>query len=193
MKRYSSLLSLAFVIQTAICAAQSHKLTIIPESSILIKGNSNVNKFIFTYDQVIKPLSSTIKIEQHKNIIYLKNAAITMDVAAFHSGNRLMDRDYQHMMNYKTYPYIFIELHQIKPISEDNENLLAIMSLSIAGEKRLDTLNFSYNKSRDIYRCNTTHQLSLKDYKIKPLKKMMGLISLKDLLVIEIILYLKVD
>lgn len=189
------LLSILLLLFFQISFAQEYQLQLLPESSILIKGNSNVNKFTFTYEKSLKP-NSTINAEKNKNTVNLKNARIDAEVMAFSSGSNLMDRDYRNMINYRAFPYISIVIHQInflKTYNENNGTAEAIASISIAGEKRLDTLQFNYCKTKEIYRCNSSHQLSLRDYKIKPLKKMMGLISLKDVLAVEMILYLKID
>jgi len=193
---YGYLFSFIFFIPTVLCVGQEYGLNILPESSILIKGNSNVNKFTFTYEKSVKLNSNTIKAEQAKNVLTVKNAKLNAEVIAFSSGSNLMDRDYRNMMNYRTYPNISIALQQInflKNYSEDNGTAQALVNITIAGEKRSDTLQFTYSKSKGIYRCNSSHQLSLRDYKIKPLKKMMGLISLKDQLTIDMIIYVKVD
>lgn len=189
------LLSILLILFFQISFAQEYQLKLLPESSILIKGNSNVNKFTFTYEKSLKPYSS-ISVEKNRNALILKNARIDAEVTAFNSGSNMMDRDYRNMMNYRTFPYISIVIHQInflKIYNENNGTAEAVASISIAGEKRLDTLQFNYCKTKEIYRCNSSHQLSLRDYKIKPLKKMMGLISLKDVLAVEMILYLKID
>ncbi len=189
------LLSTLLLLFFQISFAQEYQLQLLPESSILIKGNSNVNKFTFTYEKPLKP-NSTINVEKNKSTLTLKNVKLDVEVIAFSSGSNLMDRDYRNMMNYRTFPYISIVIHQInflKTYNENNGTAEAIASISIAGEKRLDTLQFNYCKTKEIYRCNSSHQLSLRDYKIKPLKKMMGLISLKDVLAVEMILYLKID
>jgi len=189
------ILSVLFLLFIKIADTQEYQLQLLPESSILIKGNSNINKFTFTYEKSLKP-NSSINVEKSRNSITLKNARIDAEVVAFSSGSNLMDRDYRNMMNYRAFPYISIVIHQInflKTYNENNGTAEAIASISIAGEKRLDTLQFNYSKTKEIYRCNSSHQLSLRDYKIKPLKKMMGLISLKDVLAVEMILYLKID
>ncbi len=189
------LLSILLLLFIKLADAQEYQLQLLPESSILIKGNSNINKFTFTYEKSLKP-NSSINVEKSRNSLTLKNARIDAEVVAFSSGSNLMDRDYRNMMNYRAFPYISIVIHQINFLKTYNENTgtaEAIASISIAGEKRLDTLQFNYSKTKEIYRCNSLHQLSLRDYKIKPLKKMMGLISLKDILAVEMILYLKID
>lgn len=176
--------------------AQEYQLNILPESSILLKGNSNVNKFTFTYEKALKLGSSSVKTAQVKNVLSIKNAKLDAEVSAFSSGSNLMDRDYRNMMNYRIHPNISIAFQQInfaRNYSEDNGSATAVVDIIIAGEKRTDTLQFNYNKSKGIYRCNSSHQISLRDYKIKPLKKMMGLISLKDQLTVDMIIYLKID
>ena len=189
------LLSILLLLFIKLADAQEYQLQLLPESSILIKGNSNVNKFTFSYEKPLKP-NHNINAEKNRNTLILKNARIDAEVMAFNSGSNMMDRDYRNMMNYRTFPYISIVINQInflKTYDENNGTAEAIVSISIAGEKRLDTLQFNYCKTKEIYRCSSSHQLSLRDYKIKPLKKMMGLISLKDLLAVEMILYLKID
>lgn len=190
------LLSFLFLLFVRICNAQEYQLNILPESCILIKGNSNVNKFTFTYEKALKLGSNAVKAVQAKNVLSIKNAKIDAEVTAFSSGSNLMDKDYRNMMNCRAYPYISIALNQInftKNYSEDNGTALALVDITIAGEKRTDTLQFTYSKTKGIYRCNSSHQLSLRDYKIKPLKKMMGLISLKDQLTVDMIIYIKAD
>ncbi len=190
------LLGIFFLLFIKISDAQEYQLTILPESSILLKGNSNVNKFTFTYEKALKLGSSSVRATTAKNMLNIKNAKLDAEVTAFSSGSNLMDRDYRNMMNYRTYPNISIALNQInfvKNYSDDNGTALALVDITIAGEKRTDTLQFTYNKSKGIYRCSSSHQISLRDYKIKPLKKMMGLISLKDQLSVDMIIYIKVD
>ncbi|WP_138722904.1 hypothetical protein [Pedobacter ureilyticus] len=176
--------------------AQECQLIILPESSILLRGHSNVNKFTFTYEKALKLGSSSIKATTTNNILNIKNAKLDAEVTAFSSGSNLMDRDYRNMMNYRAHPHISIALHQInflKNYSDDSGTAQALVNITIAGEKRLDTLQFNYSKVKGIYRCSSSHQISLRDYKIKPLKKMMGLIFLKDQLTVDMIIYFKVD
>ena len=190
------LLGIFFFLFIKIVDAQEYQLTILPESSILLKGNSNVNKFTFTYEKSLKLGSNSVRAIAAKNSLNVKNAKLDAEVTAFSSGNNLMDRDYRNMMNYRVYPNISIALNQInfiKNYTDDNGTALATVEITIAGEKRTDTLKFNYSKNKGIYRCSSSHQISLRDYKIKPLKKMMGLISLKDQLTVDMIIYLKVD
>jgi len=190
------LLGVFFLLFIKIVDAQEYQLTILPESSILLKGNSNVNKFTFTYEKSLKLESNSIMVTPSKNMLNIKNAKLNAAVIAFSSGSNLMDKDYRHMMNYRVYPNISIALNQInfvKNYRDDNGTALAAVAITIAGEKRTDTLQFDYSRSKGIYRCSSTHQISLRDYKIKPLKKMMGLISLKDQLTVDMIMYLKID
>ncbi|MDQ8004672.1 MAG: hypothetical protein REI64_07720 [Pedobacter sp.] len=190
------LLGIFFLLFIKIVDAQEYQLNILPESSILLKGNSNVNKFTFTYEKSLKLGNSLVKTTSNKNTLYVKNAKLDAEVTAFSSGSNLMDRDYRNMMNYRVHPNISIALNQInfiKNYSDDNGTALATVEITIAGEKRTDTLQFNYTKSKGIYRCSSSHQISLRDYKIKPLKKMMGLISLKDQLTVDMIIYIKVD
>ncbi|WP_293302943.1 YceI family protein [Pedobacter sp. UBA4863] len=190
------LLGVFFLLFLKIVDEQEYQLIILPESSILLKGNSNVNKFTFTYEKALKLGSNSVKASSAKNMLQLKNAKLDAAVTAFSSGNNLMDRDYRNMMNYRVYPNISIALNKInfvKNYNNDNGTALATVDITIAGEKRTDTLQFNYNKLKGIYRCSSSHPISLRDYKIKPLKKMMGLISLKDQLMVDMILYLKVD
>jgi hypothetical protein len=155
--------------------AQECQLIILPESSILLRGHSNVNKFTFTYEKALKLGSSSIKATTtNKNILNIKNAKLDAEVTAFSSGSNLMDRDYRNMMNYRAHPHISLALHQInfiKNYSDDSGTAQALVNITIAGEKRLDTIQFNYSKVKGIYRCSSSHQISLRDYKIKPLKK----------------------
>ncbi|SOD20418.1 YceI family protein [Pedobacter xixiisoli] len=190
------LLGIFFLLFIKFVDAQEYQLNILAESSILLRGNSNVNKFTFTYEKALKLGSSSVRAIASKNTLNIKNAKLDAEVTAFSSGSNLMDRDYRNMMNYRVHPNISIALNQInfvKNYSDDNGTALATVDITIAGEKRTDTLQFNYNKSKGIYRCSSSHQISLRDYKIKPLKKMMGLISLKDQLTVDMIIYLKVD
>lgn len=190
------LLSIILLLFVNVSNAQEYQLNILPESSILIKGRSNVNKFTFTYEKSVKLGSSTVKTEQVKNTMVVKNAKLDAEVMAFKSGNDLMDRDYRNMMNHRTHPKITIALNQINFLKNHNQTqgtALALVDITIAGEKRTDTLQLIYSKTKGIYRCNSSHQISMKDYKIKPLKKMLGLISLKDQLIVDMIIYFKID
>ena len=190
------LLGIFFFLFIKIVDAQEYQLNILPESSILLKGNSNVNKFTLTYEKSLKLGSSSVKATSTKNGLNLKNAKLDAEVVAFSSGSNLMDRDYRNMMNYRIHPNISIALNQInfiKNYTDQNGTALATVDITIAGEKRTDTLQFNFSKSKGIYRCASSHQISLRDYKIKPLKKMMGLISLKDQLTVDMIIYLKID
>ena len=190
MKRF--LIIFVFFFFTRFLHAQNsyhqESIKILPVSQLTISGDTNINAFLCDFNTALLKQSQNINYKSDASRISFKNAILTLNNKGFDCGNKGINKDFQLLLQSEEYPEISLELKEIRFTGESLAN--AEVTISIAGEQK------NYKVPIEIETHPTTHykgilHLNIRDFELKPPKKLFGLIVLKE--EIEIKFNLKVQ
>lgn len=156
-------------------------------STILIEGETNINGFRFSFDNSTININSNQRLKTEKTN---ENEIIEflIPVRAFRGSNYLMEGDFQNLLKASEYPMVKvgIEKSQLNSIISDTENLKINFYLTIAGITKLIRGDYLINVcNKDELILQGTTNVKLTDFSIVPPKKMLGVLHVKDLIIIK--------
>lgn len=176
------ILSLGFFMPTN----NSADVHIKKESQITISGKSNVNQFSCAYTTQITEGRQTVTYNFFDNIITLNNAQIKLKSKDFDCGGRMINRDFNKLMQSDEHPYIIITLTQIN--IKDNSFVVDAM-IEIAEEINLYTFTIQPQHGNN-YKGNLG--LNINDFDMEAPVKLLGAIKVDPNINIEFDLYMEI-
>jgi hypothetical protein len=159
-------------------------LSFTPKSTLIIKGKSNVHQFKCDYNTYELPDSLKVNFEKNNNTIIFENTELILEKTEFDCGGRGINKDFHKLLQTKDFPHIKMKLKEVT-LSGKN-TVTAELSFTICEITKNYTVPISIlnQHSKMIFKGSTT--LSLQDFKLTTPKKIMGLIQIKDAIVIYI-------
>ncbi|HKL39531.1 MAG TPA: hypothetical protein VJ894_02580 [Cryomorphaceae bacterium] len=172
------------------------------KSKLVIEVNTNVNTLECTFDQdvVFKELHFEGMIEDR--LITFENGLLCLPVLDFDCGGSIINKDFANLLNYHEHSDIqvsFKNAHwyekekRIKNIQRGLPIGYFTVELTIAGhskEKRLRI--FSSHMDRNILFSRGSLELNMTEFGIAPPEKFLGMVKVKDSLIIRFDLKIKV-
>ncbi|MFV0605595.1 MAG: YceI family protein [Niabella sp.] len=167
---------------------QNYEIVLAVPNTVRIKGTSNISNFTLDYQNSLSEKKGIVlgKFQNNKASISGANN-IVLNVKSFTSSNKLITGDFYKMLQADKYPNITIEMVQFikNPDNKTNPYIMAI--ITIAGVKRLEILPINIKeKNNGQLLVSCLHKISLKNYKLTAPKKMMGMITVNDIVYINI-------
>ncbi|TVR90227.1 MAG: YceI family protein [Saprospirales bacterium] len=156
-------------------------------SRVVVEGQSNVNEFKCV---TIRYEGNDVLTQRNDNASgkMILEGAINMKVKSFDCENRIMTRDLRETLKEDAYPEITVDLVSIVlPDKEGNcHKVDGKAEITLAGETRLMdfTWEVSYPNSQKI-RLSGNRELKFSQFNIEPPSKMMGMIRVKDKLLVD--------
>jgi hypothetical protein len=140
-------------------------------SEVVIDGKSNVNRFNCEYTTVISQGTKEITYNIFDDTYLLKNASLKLDTKAFDCGGRMINKDFNKLMQTDDHPNILIKLHHIKA---KNDTFKITADIHIAGKKNTYIFEMCHNEGD-----NYTGALSLniEDFDMEAPHKLLGAIK----------------
>lgn len=158
---------------------KAFKAFLTPESELIIRGHSNVNKFQCQYD--IAELSDSIAISYRMvgdNLSFSK-AKLELKSLSFNCGNKGINKDFNKLLKSDVYPKIRIDLVSAESRIEDSE-LVVTVDITICGISKSYEILIQVNKRNgDLLVCGTL-PIDINDFQLEPPKKMLGLIKVSN-------------
>jgi hypothetical protein len=164
------------------------KLSMEPESYLVIHGESNVHSFQCGYNKLNE---DTLEIEVfwQDNCLIFQDAVINLETRAFDCGNRQMNRDMQDLLKSGDFPFISIEIicidvspGPIMPVRNNPAKISIIAGITIAGEKQQQRIPVEVLKSENERSYTGSIMVNLKDFNLNPPVKMFGLVKVDELI-----------
>jgi hypothetical protein len=160
------------------------------DSSLKIRGESNINKFQCSYD--ITQISDTIRIKytSEKTRLFFSNAQLKLTNTSFNCGHKAINRDFQKLLKTEDFPDIKLQL--ISAEGQPNSSILkAKLNIIICGVSKIHELSVEVeNTIRGVMICGTL-PIDINDYNLDPPKKLLGMIKVSKLINIEFNLAVK--
>ncbi|MFD1163443.1 YceI family protein [Hwangdonia seohaensis] len=152
---------------------------ITPESSLIIKGKTNINKFDCEFD--VQNLESRIPVlfELIDGIMVFKETQLVLNNSCFDCGNRGMNKDFYNLLNSDEHPNITLKLKKIEGHLSKNNIVHANIDIAIAGiVNSYDLpLKFEGDKTMNV---SGVLDVNICDFNLEPPKKALGLIVVDD-------------
>lgn len=179
MKRLMMLL--LFLISGPIVSAQSSynntQVQILPESKLTISGDTNINEFECEFNTAHLDENTNLKYKVNKSNIVFENAVLNLSNNGFDCGNRGINKDFRELLKTDQYPKITLTLKEID--LKDPKLALAKVSICIAGIEKNYQVPVEISKG-EIPHFKGKINLNIRDFKLDPPKKALGLIVVKE-------------
>ncbi|MDD7884426.1 YceI family protein [Flavivirga sp. 57AJ16] len=180
MKRTLFLISVFMVLAftNGDATLKSTSVIISSESSLLVRGTTNVN--IFTCEFNINKFKNPIQVIYHVegNKIIFDETALILDNDSFDCGGKAINNDFQKILKSNKYPHISLLLNEITHF--DNElDVRASIDIEIAGTTKNHKIPVKIKKNNGMLITGDL-VVSLTDYNLEAPKKFFGLISVND-------------
>ena len=169
---------------------QNKTVTILPESKLFIKGDTNIKEFECVFDTGYLQKENQIKyiIDEPKHIRF-KNAVLSLNTQGFDCGSRAINKDFHELIQSEKYPQILIELLEVRLQKPGSVN--AVVNITIAGTRREHTFPVEFTEG-NVTNISGNLLLDIKDFKLEPPKKLFGMIVVKDEIEINFDLKVKI-
>lgn len=157
------------------------------ESQISITGNSNVNCFTCHYTKTIAEGFQQIKYEVENNEYSLKNAEIDLESNAFDCGGRMINKDFNKLMESEKHPHVKINFKEIEVVKNDFQ---VTAMIEIAGKTNNYTFDIS---SEDQKNYLGTLEINIEDFNMEGPRKLFGAIKVDPNITINFDLILEIE
>lgn len=152
-----------------------HHVKITANSSLFIKGTSNVNTFTCNYNKTKLERKIPVEFRRNGKTLHFKNVHMQLDNLGFDCGNRGINRDFHELLQTEAYPKIDFHLLEVDKSASKPQ---AHVAIKIAGKKKKYTFPvevFENSTKIDGLLC-----LNITDFGLIPPRKMMGMIVVRE-------------
>lgn len=171
---------------------ETQRWVVTKNSNLRVLGSTNLNKF--RCDIIGYSNSDTICIKSINQII-LFSGMVSLDVANFNCHNAIMTKELRKTLEANTYPELQIQFISLNSLPELNAKVACISGLvdiKIAGKCKRYNVDYELSKdAADVIHLNGRREIKFSDFDLKPPKKIGGMITAKDKLIVEFNLNLK--
>ena len=156
------------------------KVKIQPESEVVIRGKSNVNKFECRYNGKFLQEEVAIVATKSNPKLILQGAKLGISSKGFDCRHKMITKDLKTTIKAEEYNHVFLE---VKQINQQNQNMIATVEVEIAGVKNTYDIPVTHQSKTNLV--NGTLKFSIKDFKLETPKKLLGFVVLNEMIEIE--------
>lgn len=162
------------------------RVIITDKSEIVIKGQSNVNRFQCHYNQDLVHSEITVTHFTKNQTTFLNNAIIEIKSEGFDCAHKMITRDLKSVLKSHEYSNIVVVINEI---IETNTGMIAKVIIEIAGVEKKYTFPVIFDANENNVKGEL--KIDIKDFKLKAPKKILGLIKLNEEVAINFNLFLE--
>lgn len=162
---------------------------ILNESNLRINGTSNVNDFECVFNGDFEESSLTHKVYLGKDNLSVSGDSLALQIDSFDCGKRAINRDFRNTLKSSEFPNIVIHLSSIKRNSTTDSALVSINLAGVSKEYALPLSNVKTENGNVVY--NGFQSLKMTDFNIDPPTALLGLVKVRDELMIHFELVMK--
>ncbi len=167
-----------------------YSYTVNERSRILLTGTTNVNAYECVSDSEIPRGNMMADILPGSNAIYFSDALLGLEVTSFDCGNRLMNKDLHQALGGSKSPVIKINLLEARPVSStqrpNSGKIRVEIAININGKTKNTDLLVDYHSNGNLsYTISGTKELKMSDFGIDPPSPALGLVRVRDQVVIH--------
>lgn len=185
MKKLLYLLVLTFIISQTLTAQTIVSAEIQKNSSLTIKGSSNIVPFKIYQngDKLCRSKMSVITTKNQNKIVVSQNQ-LSVIVKNFESNNAMALKDFLKLLKSDLYPTLQVQLNylDLQPLSEKGKtyNGQALVNITITGTTKSYSIPITFGSNGNTYTVNGSRKLSIRDFGLTPQSKMMGMIKVSE-------------
>lgn len=161
--------------------------SILDGSKIAVLGSTNINEFVCFSEEKYGKRKIDFSHDEHKTTIHFSNAILKLPVASLDCGNVVMNSNLCRTLKSDDYPFIIVELKEVRSKDGGTINLtnltqlIAKVELTLAGVRKTKEIRFSGKQTAPgHFYFNGLHNLSLKEYNLETPAALFGLIKVGD-------------
>ncbi|PQJ75509.1 YceI family protein [Polaribacter gangjinensis] len=159
-------------------------LSFTPKSTLIIKGKSNVHQFECDYNTYELSDSLKVNFKKNDNTIVFENTQLLLEKTEFDCGGRGINKDFHKLLQTKDFPHIKMNLKKVSLSGKNTVN--AELSFTICEITKNYSVPISISQHHNKMNFKGDIALSLQDFHLTTPKKIMGLIKVKDTIVVNI-------
>ena len=157
--------------------SNNRTIKIMPDSKLTITGDTNISEFACAFNSQMIPSTRKVSMKEVGSELHFENAILKLDNTGFDCGSKGINKDFHALIKTEEYPEISLELKKLC-IATPTE-ATADLIISIAGKTKAYKVPVKIvNGAIPQYRGDLT--LNINDFDLKPPKKMLGLIVVKE-------------
>ena len=194
------LLAQTTVFQASFVPSKTYRIG--ERSSLKLEGKTNVNEFTCRCTEML-PIQTYYleKLDDGKCTTTFRETSLNLKVQSFDCGNKLMNKDMHKALNAKAFPIIKIELLQVSEARcnrlDEQKNWVkvnALAKITLNGRSNNYTLNVNAKKTaRNQFRFISNKILCMSDFGIAPTTAVLGMVKVKDEIMISLDLEVTVE
>ena len=192
------ILIFAYLYFSHLVTGQFIKVMVQPQSMLQIQGKTNVNSFQCYCAPPASVVGFNAESSSETQKINFKKAALTVLTKSLDCRHKIMNRDMYQTLKAEHYPTITLSISQVLiPIHSINARwkltgpIATEAYLTLAGMKRkIDLLVTISQPFSNIYRFTAKKSLLLTDFGLTPPTALMGMVKVKNEIVLDIDLYI---
>lgn len=154
---------------------QQIDIQITSNSTLYIKGSSNINTFVCRFNSTTLQRKLSINYKENGQEFIFNNTNLKLQNSGFDCGGKSINADFHKLLNTNEHPYIRFNLNRL---TKNNIGYTAYITIEIAGVRNDYTVYFTSNQK------NRTSlgklKISITDFGLTPPKKMMGMIVVNE-------------
>lgn len=160
------------------------------ESVLSIRGTTNVNSFECFAKQQFPEQTTRLVMNGHNRVVEFDDMKLMLRVEALDCENNRMNADLCDALKAEDFPHIVIRLHDARIEDADSRAewvpVSVRSSLTISGQTRMSTIKARMKRMADgSLRFTADHGIKMTDYGVQPPTALLGLIKVKDHIVIH--------
>ncbi len=166
---------------------------ILPHSSIMIYGCSNVNTFGCSSTGAFK--SRPIEGVAGKGNVNLKGS-IAIAINQLDCKNKMLNRDLRKTLKAEEYPTLtinFINLERMPLLNTNSDIVCGTVQIELAGKRKNFSLRYVLTKTKEGLLLEGGRTFTFSDFDLKPPHKIGGLVKVKDKFDVNFALHLSFD
>lgn len=181
-----------FLLCSGFSQTEEEQLTIeiLPESHLEISGNTNISTFTCVFDTSLISGKKKVFFEKKKSSLYFEHTSLILTNSGFDCGSRGINKDFHKLLKTKTYPEIQIGLAEVKFINKGLVEVEAIIKIADTSKNYHFPVEIKNDQNLQII---GRLKVNIADFALKPPRKLLGLISVKNDIEINFNLKIKSD
>lgn len=165
-------------------------IIVTPESSLVIKVKTNVNKFDckFNVQNLNNPIPVFFKLENSK--LVFEETSLVLKTTCFDCGSKGINKDFYSLLNSNIYPDVVLKLKEVKIDTYHKNWVNAKIEIKIAGKVNSYKVPLKLEGDEQMM-IKGKLKLNILDFNLEPPKKALGLIVVDEIIEIDLNLHVK--
>ncbi len=169
-------------------AGITHRLVVLPLSTLTIVGKTNVNKYQCAIASYSGADTLSLKAERGKGAVFTKGL-VKLKTSGFDCGMKVMTEDFAKTIEADTYPFItigFISFERVPRYEKTAEEFKGKIKISLANKTVPVEVRCSIVKDEKGYiHLTGSRDFKFSDFGLEPPSRMMGMVKVDENLTVD--------